>query len=79
MKVHDELLYVGGFTDEEIVKFGKIITTNCHKTDYFFHIRGTFQEVVYVQLVSKEALCKALHIFENQHYFFFRLSLPSLF
>ena len=62
MKVHEELIFVGGgLTDEEIVKVGGIITTDCNMTDYFFTLGGHFKKLyVYSLLQKRIQLCKAL-------------------
>ena len=62
MKVHEELIFAGGgLTDEEIVKVGRIITSNCNKTDYFFTLGGHFKKLyVYSLLQKRLQLYKAL-------------------
>jgi hypothetical protein len=54
MKVHEELIFVGGgLTDEEIVKVGGIITADCNKTDYFFTLGGHFKKLYVYSLLQK--------------------------
>jgi hypothetical protein len=54
MKVHEELIFVGGgLTDEEIVKVGGIITADCNKADYFFTLRGHFKKLYVYSLLQK--------------------------